>query len=99
RFAITDRTGETFELGPENFRFACGYAGSSAPPLEPALKLLSSHVTPEVVGDEVHFVDGRGWGHGVGMCQWGAQGLALRSYSAQDILAAYYPGAQIVRLY
>jgi hypothetical protein len=37
-------------------------------------------------------VTGRGWGHGVGMVQWGAYGKALRGYSASDILAFYYGG-------
>lgn len=35
---------------------------------------------------------GRGWGHGVGMVQWGAYGKALRGMSASDILAYYYGG-------
>ncbi len=35
---------------------------------------------------------GRGWGHGVGMVQWGAYGKALRGLSASDILAYYYGG-------
>jgi stage II sporulation protein D len=37
-------------------------------------------------------VTGRGWGHGVGMVQWGAYGKALRGLSAPDILASYYGG-------
>lgn len=35
---------------------------------------------------------GRGWGHGVGMVQWGAYGKALRGWSASEILAVYYGG-------
>jgi SpoIID/LytB domain protein len=35
---------------------------------------------------------GRGWGHGVGMVQWGAYGKAVRGLSYSDILAAYYGG-------
>ena len=35
---------------------------------------------------------GHGWGHGVGMGQWGAQGYALQGYTYDEILAAYYPG-------
>lgn len=42
---------------------------------------------------------GRGFGHGVGMCQWGAKGMAEASYSATEILRHYYTGAQLVRLY
>ena len=35
---------------------------------------------------------GRGWGHGVGMVQWGAYGKARRGLSADEILAYYYGG-------
>lgn len=41
-------------------------------------------------------VDGHGWGHGVGLCQWGAAELARRGVSAPEILAYYYPGAELV---
>jgi len=41
---------------------------------------------------------GRGWGHGVGMCQWGAFFLSMRKYKAKDILRYYYPGAKIALL-
>jgi stage II sporulation protein D len=37
-------------------------------------------------------ISGHGWGHGVGMGQWGAQGYALQGYTYDQILAAYYPG-------
>jgi stage II sporulation protein D len=35
---------------------------------------------------------GRGYGHGVGMCQWGAKGMAEQGYSAREILEFFYPG-------
>jgi SpoIID/LytB domain protein len=37
-------------------------------------------------------LEGRGWGHGVGMVQWGAKGKADRGLSYADVLAAYYGG-------
>lgn len=40
-------------------------------------------------------ISGRGVGHGVGMCQWGAQGRALAGQSAAQILAAYFPGTML----
>ncbi len=43
--------------------------------------------------------EGRGWGHGIGMCQVGALGRARDGHSYRDILSAYYPGTEIVRLY
>jgi stage II sporulation protein D len=44
-------------------------------------------------------VKGGGWGHGVGMCQMGAQGMGRAGASASDILSHYYPGADLTRLY
>jgi stage II sporulation protein D len=41
---------------------------------------------------------GRGWGHGVGLCQVGAFGLALEGSTYQQILAHYYPGTSLVPL-
>jgi len=41
---------------------------------------------------------GKGWGHGVGMCQWGAYEMARRGWKVEEILEYYYPGAEIVRL-
>ena len=38
---------------------------------------------------------GRGWGHGVGMCQVGAYGMAASGFSYRDILSHYYPGTRI----
>lgn len=41
---------------------------------------------------------GRGWGHGVGMCQTGAYGMALEGATFQQILAHYYPGTDLRRV-
>jgi len=38
---------------------------------------------------------GRGYGHGVGMCQWGAKGMAEQGYSARQILEYFYPGTTL----
>ena len=42
--------------------------------------------------------DGQGWGHGIGMSQYGALGKALRGMRAPEILAAYYSGLKPVVL-
>jgi SpoIID/LytB domain protein len=42
---------------------------------------------------------GRGWGHGVGMCQVGAYGLAKQGWSSEQILKAYYTGIELTRMY
>jgi stage II sporulation protein D len=40
-------------------------------------------------------VRGNGYGHGIGMCQWGAIGRARAGQTARAILAAYYPGTTV----
>jgi stage II sporulation protein D len=69
-----------------------------APCLEPRrypgplpLTIPSRWWTPSVHGREL-VATGRGWGHGVGMVQWGAYGKARRGLSADRILAYYYGG-------
>jgi len=42
---------------------------------------------------------GRGWGHGVGMCQVGAYGLAKQGWTNEQILKAYYSGIELTRMY
>jgi SpoIID/LytB domain protein len=42
---------------------------------------------------------GAGWGHGVGMCQTGAQSMAYKGKTFEEILRHYFPGAQLKKLY
>lgn len=42
---------------------------------------------------------GRGYGHGAGLCQWGAKALADGGKGYQEILGHYYPGAELQQLY
>ena len=42
---------------------------------------------------------GRGWGHGVGMCQVGAYGLARQGFTVEQILKAYYTGIELTKMY
>ena len=43
--------------------------------------------------------NGRGNGHGVGMCQWGAIGRARAGHRWENILQAYYPGTRLETIY
>ncbi len=42
---------------------------------------------------------GRGWGHGVGMCQYGAYGLAKMGIKADEIIKHYYTGVEVTKAY
>jgi len=44
-------------------------------------------------------LEGGGWGHGVGLCQIGAAVMAVRGRGAEEILAHYFTGAELRRLY
>ena len=99
QFTLTDARERTFVLGAEAFRFACNQELAGGPALAADQRLHSSHVAVKVDGRQVRFVDGRGYGHGVGMCQYGGQAMASAGYSARAILRFYYPGAAIRRVY
>ncbi len=60
------------------------------------IRSTNFHITRE--GDKVVF-SGYGWGHGVGLCQYGALGVAKKGYSYRRILEFYYPGAEVVKIY
>lgn len=60
--------------------------------------LLSTKFTVRAEGASIVF-DGHGWGHGVGMCQWGARGMAEAQKNCEEILGTYYRGAELVTLY
>lgn len=58
--------------------------------------VLRSTLFDLLVNDNSITCIGRGWGHGVGMCQAGAIGRAKAGQTYREILAIYYPGAELV---
>ena len=73
------------------------YLSAGRPPAALALRvcvaaLVAAAALPAVASaGTVFLLDGRGWGHGVGMSQWGAEGYARNGYAYPRILAHYYP--------
>lgn len=61
-------------------------------------KIKSTWFDVSKEGAEIIF-SGRGYGHGVGMCQWGAKGMADEGIGYKEILKFYYPDADIMRIY
>ena len=78
--------GETFTVSGLKFRMALGHR-----------KLMSMNFQASREGDGFVF-RGKGWGHGVGMCQWGAYGMGRAGKTEREILEHYYPGATLARL-
>ena len=59
--------------------------------------LYSSAFTVEKQ-EGVFILHGKGWGHGVGLCQIGAAVMGDRGYSYKEILSHYYPNTELVNL-
>lgn len=83
--AITLRLDAT-DVSAEDFRLAVGQSLGWN-------QLPSTWFEVSQQGDRFYF-HGRGWGHGVGLCQKGAAAMAAQNHSAAEILAQYFPGAQ-----
>jgi len=96
-FELTDDRSRKFTLAAESFRHAANDTGSGS--LPDGQRLRSSAFDVELRGESVRFTNGRGFGHGVGMCQYGAQAMAKAGNSPLAILAYYYPGADVDRAY
>lgn len=96
RYALTDIYGTTVEMPAERLRTAINHSEPGLP--TPARSLRSSHFTAAIEGDDFVF-EGFGFGHGVGMCQHGAQLRARTGSTHQEILAWYYPDSKIVAAY
>ncbi len=56
--------------------------------------IRSTNFTVRRQGGTLYF-QGQGWGHGVGLCQWGARAMAAAGRDFEEILKYYYPGARI----
>ncbi|MBQ0057406.1 MAG: DUF4922 domain-containing protein [Bacteroidales bacterium] len=52
-----------------------------------------------VTGEKVFTLTGKGWGHGVGLCQIGAANMSQNGFDYQQILAHYFTGAEIRKIY
>ena len=76
-------------LRAEDFRLAIDSTGR---------KIKSTCFQLEDLDDSWAFLSGRGWGHGVGMCQCGAEGMARKGKTAKQILSHYYPESKILTI-
>ncbi|MBM7839549.1 stage II sporulation protein D [Alkalihalobacillus xiaoxiensis] len=76
---------ETVVIGDKTF---------SGREIREALELDSSDFSWHLSNNMV-VIQTKGWGHGVGMSQFGANGMALEGQSYQDIIAHYYSGVEI----
>ncbi len=88
RLRIHGANHKTEELTAERFRLAVGPS-----------KIKSTDFQIENRSHGVVFKHGRGFGHGLGLCQWGMEGQARLGRRAGEILRFYFPGASLTRVY
>jgi len=90
KLKLLGSTGKSDFLRAEDFRLA----------IDPTGRKFKSTIC-EIVNLKAKwaFLSGRGWGHGVGMCQCGAEGMARAGGKARQILSYYYPGSEITNVY
>jgi stage II sporulation protein D len=86
---LLSSNGDKELLRAEDFRLAIDSTGR---------KIKSACFQLEDLDDCWAFLSGRGWGHGVGMCQCGAEGMARQGKTARQILSYYYPESKILKI-
>jgi len=90
KIEIIGSNGKSDFLRAEDFRLT----------VDPTGRKLKSSICQIVNWDNYWaFLSGKGWGHGVGMCQYGAEGMAREGKNAEQILSYYYPASGTKSIY
>lgn len=96
RFAITDSTGQQYMLSSEETRWAINTPGPGAPQ---GATVYSGFFRTVDLGDSIQIVEGHGFGHGVGACQWCMQARALAGEGFEQIVLKSYPQSKVLLAY
>ena len=95
---ISGRVIELLIIGSENQVLVKGFRIRTVLGLKETLFVIDREYDED--GNITHFIfTGRGWGHGVGLCQVGAYGMAREGANYKKILKKYYKGIKIVKMY
>ncbi len=97
-YRVFDAAGKWYPLSAEQLRLACNTVAPGRAPVDAKTRVFSGDLAFTFTGDSVR-IDGRGFGHGVGLCQFGAEGMSRKGRGFMDILRYYYPGAVLERAY
>lgn len=97
-YKVVEPGGKWYPLRAEELRIACNTDYPGAPPITRQTRVNSGDLEFAVQGSTV-VISGRGFGHGVGMCQYCAKAMAERGEPTEAMLELFYPGARVVRAY
>lgn len=98
RYLVMQPGGQTYTLTAEELRRACNQEVGTLPPISATNRVNSSDMDVAINGNTIS-ITGRGYGHGVGLCQWCAKGFADKGETWQALLTRFYPGAKVERAY
>jgi stage II sporulation protein D len=98
RFGASGRVVQVEIIGSRGSAIVNGYKVRGALGLKDTLYTLSRTTADDGSVASFNF-DGRGWGHGIGLCQTGAVGMAKAGRTAEEILKTYYQGVELRRVY
>ncbi|MBL8150542.1 MAG: SpoIID/LytB domain-containing protein [Blastocatellia bacterium] len=98
KYGHSRRVAEMKVIGAEGEKVISGLRIRSALGLRETLFIISREYDSQGRVTAFRF-SGRGWGHGVGMCQVGAYGLAQEGLKFDEILKTYYSGIDLTKLY
>lgn len=97
-YRVRDTSGKAITIGAENLRVASNArAGRQGRP-SAKRRVHSNDMVHRLRGGTIE-IEGRGFGHGVGLCQYDAKAFAQRGDTWQQMMQTFYPGADLVRAY
>jgi len=74
--------------------YVIGVSGKQSINTEPVQTVPPVAIQPDIAPG-TYVINGTGWGHGVGMSQWGAKAMADKGFSYADIISFYYKGTSL----
>lgn len=99
RYRLRDAKGTPYELSAEQLRLACNQSVSGLPDVALRKTRVASNDFEVAIKGKAVTIHGRGFGHGVGLCQWCIKGMADRGYPWRQMVPRFYPGATLERAY
>lgn len=97
-YSIVTDSGREYAMAPEELREAANWSVPGLEPITRENRFHSGDVEVIVRADSVRVI-GRGFGHGVGMCQWCAKGMADSGMDWRSMIEQFYPGADVRKMY
>lgn len=98
-FRVYQDDGKHWTVNAEHLRAAMNYGnGADIPTITREQRIHSSNFEVAMSGGRITF-RGKGFGHGVGMCQFCLEGFARKGEDPETMLKRFYPGAEVQSLY